>query len=77
MTPVVTFKVGTKTTFKPDSQIFQTTKFSYDALYKRLQELAFLNRGVRIVFLDQRNEEGDTFCYERGIIEFELFQGNG
>ena len=65
-----TKKVGTKTTFKPDSQIFQTTKFAYDALYKRLQELAFLNRGVRIVFHDQRNEEGDTFCYERGIIEF-------
>ena len=65
-----TKKVGTKTTFKPDSQIFQTTKFVYDTLYKRLQELAFLNRGVRIIYRDQRNEEGDEFYYERGIIEF-------
>ena len=65
-----TKRVGTKTTFKPDSHIFSTTKFVYDKLYKRLQELAFLNRGVRIKFLDQRNGEGDEFYYERGIIEF-------
>src|SRR5262245_48732761 len=52
-----TKKIGTKTTFKPDPQIFQTTKFLYDALYKRLQELAFLNRGVRISFLDHRINE--------------------
>ena len=65
-----TKKVGTKTTFKPDSQIFSTTKFVYDRLYKRLQELAFLNRGVRIKFHDERNGEGDEFCYERGIIEY-------
>jgi DNA gyrase subunit B len=63
-------KVGTKTTFKPDSQIFQVTKFSYDALHKRLQELAFLNRGVRIKFFDERSNEGEEFCYERGIVEF-------
>ena len=65
-----TTKVGTKTTFKPDSQIFQTTKFVYDILHKRLQELAFLNRGVRINVHDERNGEGEEFCYERGIIEF-------
>ncbi|MFO0915477.1 MAG: DNA gyrase subunit B [Pirellulales bacterium] len=61
---------GTKTTFKPDAKIFQTTKFSYDTLHKRLQELAFLNRGVRIEFLDKRNGQGDKFFYERGILEF-------
>ena len=65
-----TKKVGTKTTFKPDSSIFQTTKFSFDLLYKRLQELAFLNSGVRIKFLDERIGEGDEFHYERGIIQF-------
>jgi DNA gyrase subunit B len=65
-----TKKVGTRTTFKPDSQIFQTTRFAYDTLHKRLQELAFLNRGVRIKFLDARNDEGDEFFYERGIVEF-------
>jgi DNA gyrase subunit B len=61
---------GTKTTFKPDAQIFQATKFMFDTLYKRLQELAFLNRGVHIIYKDERNGEGDEFCYENGIVEF-------
>ncbi len=65
-----TTKRGTKTTFKPDSTIFQTTNFIYDTLYKRLQELAFLNRGVRIIFKDERSGAGEEFHYERGIIEF-------
>jgi DNA gyrase subunit B len=65
-----TKRVGTRTTFKPDSQVFQATKFAYDLLYKRLQELAFLNRGVRIKFLDERINEGDEFCYQNGIVEF-------
>tara|TARA_B110000495_G_scaffold48592_1_gene40565 strand:- start:1722 stop:4178 length:2457 start_codon:yes stop_codon:yes gene_type:complete len=65
-----TDKVGTKTTFKPDAQIFQTTKFEYNVLCKRLQELAFLNSGVRIIFKDQRTNEGDEYYYERGIIEY-------
>ena len=65
-----TKKVGTRTTFKPDAQVFQTTKFAYDLLYKRLQELAFLNRGVRIKFFDERINEGDEFCYQNGIVEF-------
>ena len=65
-----TKKVGTKTTFKPDGQIFQTVKFEYNVLHKRLQELAFLNSGVRILFKDARTDEGDEFYYERGIIEY-------
>jgi DNA gyrase subunit B len=63
-------KRGTKTTFKPDATIFQTTKYQFDTLYKRLQELAFLNRGVRIRYRDTRVDEGDEFFYKRGIIEF-------
>ena len=63
-------KIGTKTTFKPDDQIFQTTKFDYDTVHRRLQELAFLNRGVRIKFRDKRIDEKDEFYYERGVIEF-------
>ena len=39
-------------------------------LHKRLQELAFLNRGVRIVYRDERTDEGEEFLYENGIIEF-------
>jgi len=65
-----TDKVGTKTTFKPDPQIFPVVKFEYSILLKRLQELAFLNSGVRIHFKDQRNGEEDEFYYERGIIEY-------
>ncbi|MCC9604046.1 DNA gyrase subunit B [Stieleria sp. JC731] len=65
-----TSKTGTKTTFKADSQIFSVTKYSFDTLNKRLQELAFLNSGVRITFLDERNGEGGDFRYDRGITEF-------
>ncbi len=65
-----TKKTGTKTTFKADNQIFSTTKYSFDALNKRLQELAFLNSGVHIKFHDERNGEGGDFQYERGIVEF-------
>src|SRR4029079_3246071 len=65
-----TTKSGTKTTFKADSQIFQTTKFSYDILFRRLQELAFLNRGVRIFLKDDQTGGHDEFHYERGIVEF-------
>jgi DNA gyrase subunit B len=63
-------KRGTKTTFKPDPQIFPVTKYSYATLQKRLQELAFLNKGVRITITDARSGEGDSFCYEDGIREF-------
>ncbi len=65
-----TDKVGTKTIFKADSSIFANTKFVYNTLHRRLQELAFLNRGVKIVFHDERTGDGDSFCYERGIVEF-------
>ena len=65
-----TEKRGTKTTFKPDSEIFPDTRFNYDTLHRRLQELAFLNSGVRIVYKDLRAGKGDTFYFERGIVEF-------
>ncbi len=68
-----TDKVGTKTIFKPDPLIFPNTKFVYNTLYRRLQELAFLNRGVKIVFRDERTGDGDTFQYERGLLQFVEF----
>ncbi len=64
---------GTKTTFKPDGEIFPDIKFNYSTLYRRLQELAFLNSGVKIAFKDMRTGEGDVFHYERGLIEFVEF----
>jgi DNA gyrase subunit B len=65
-----TTKRGTKTTFKPDHEIFGQLKFSYNTLHRRLQELAFLNRGIKIVFKDERSGESETFHYERGIVQF-------
>ena len=61
---------GTKTTFKPDHEIFPEIKFQYNTLFRRLQELAFLNKGVRINFKDSRTGDGDSFYFERGIVEF-------
>ena len=65
-----TDKVGTKTTFKPDPQIFATTKFVYGTLQRRLQELAFLNRGVRITLSDTRTDQSVDYKYDRGILQF-------
>ncbi|MDY9926441.1 DNA topoisomerase (ATP-hydrolyzing) subunit B [Methanosarcina sp.] len=63
---------GTKTTFKPDTKIFETTDFQYDILSNRLRELAFLNRGLTISLKDLRSPEGqaETFTYSGGIVEF-------
>jgi len=63
---------GTKTTFKPDTKIFETTYFEYDILSNRLRELAFLNRGLTISLKDLRSPDGEaeTFAYEGGIVEF-------
>jgi DNA gyrase subunit B len=63
-------RAGTKTTFKPDPQIFPQTKFSWDVLARRLQELAFLNSGVRISFTDAASGQKEEFHYERGVVEF-------
>lgn len=61
---------GTKVTFKPDSEIFETTEFSYDVLSQRLRELAFLNRGLRINITDERSGKKREFHYEGGIVSF-------
>ncbi|MGE3316705.1 MAG: DNA gyrase subunit B, partial [Planctomycetaceae bacterium] len=63
-------RTGTKITFKPDPAIFPDTKLTYDTLQKRLQELAFLTPGVRIMLNDERSGQSDDFHYENGIIEF-------
>ena len=65
-----TTRTGTKTTFKPDPQIFPQTKFSWDVLARRLQELAFLNSGVRITFTDAVSGQKEEYYYERGVVEF-------
>ena len=64
---------GTTITFKPDESIFTlTTEYKYDILANRLRELAFLNKGIRITFTDERTDPitERVFYYEGGIIEF-------
>src|SRR5512135_2537173 len=61
---------GTKVTFKPDSQIFETTTFSFDTLSQRLRELSFLNRGILIQLEDERDGKKHRFQYEGGIASF-------
>lgn len=65
-----TTETGTRMTFKPDPEIFPDTKFTFDTLQKRLQELAFLNPGVRLRLSDERNAQVEEFCYEGGLREF-------
>jgi DNA gyrase subunit B len=65
-----TKKRGTKITFKPDTQIFETTEFSFDTLAQRLRELAFLNGGVTITIDDERDGKSHKFLYEGGINSF-------
>jgi DNA gyrase subunit B len=68
-------KTGTTVTFKPDPQIFPDTEFNHDSLEHRLRELAYLNPGARIRFVDERvGADGavrdHTFLYNRGIVEY-------
>src|SRR5688572_15948657 len=59
-----TKKRGTKVTFKPDSQVFETIEFSFDTLAQRLRELAFLNAGVTITLDDERDGKSHKFIYD-------------
>jgi len=63
-------RTGTKTTFKPDEGIFETIEFSYDALSQMLREFAFLNKGVKISFADDRSQKSTVFEYKGGIVSF-------
>jgi len=65
-----TTKRGTKITFWPDGEIFETTEFSFETLSQRLRELAFLNAGVRIYIKDERTDKFHDFHYEGGIVSF-------
>ena len=62
---------GTKITFRPDPEIFESIDFHYDILAQRLRELAFLNAGLRIILSDERGEpKSEEFCYKGGIVSF-------
>jgi DNA gyrase subunit B len=65
-------RTGTKVTFRPDATIMEMTEFDFDTLSHRLRQLAFLNRGLTIVLLDERGEitKSHEFHYKGGIAEF-------
>jgi DNA gyrase subunit B len=68
-----TKKTGTKITFWPDEEIFETTEFSFDVLTQRMRELSFLNKGLKITILDERTSKSHEFQYKGGILEFVTF----
>jgi len=71
-----TRRTGSSVAFWPDPKVFETTEFSFETIYRRLQEMAFLNRGLTIHLRDERKPEEDgkfrevTFLYKGGIADF-------
>jgi len=65
-----TKKSGTEITFTPDESIFEITEFNFDTLSSRLRELAFLNKGLKIILIDQKKNKKHIFEYSGGINSF-------
>jgi DNA gyrase subunit B len=63
-------KTGTKVTFKPDSEIFTTTKFKFETLSERMRELAYLNKTISISLKDEIEGEEEVYHYKGGLVEF-------
>ena len=61
---------GTKVTFKADPEIFEELEYNFDTLSKRLRELSFLNKGLKIIIKDEREDKEHEFCYAGGIVSF-------
>jgi DNA gyrase subunit B len=61
---------GTLTKFKPDASIFSTTKFEFDILSRRLRELAFLNKGLRIELIDEVSDKNGDYFFEGGLVSY-------
>jgi DNA gyrase subunit B len=76
-TPNPSTKQGTRITFKPDTEIFEETVFSFDVLSARLRELAFLNGGLKITIADERDDKTVEFHYEGGTEAFVEYLNRG
>jgi DNA gyrase subunit B len=74
-----TSRTGTLVEFKPDTTIFHDVEFQLDTLGRRLRELAYLNRGLRIALSDERSDTSETYYFEHGIRQFvqHLNEGKG
>jgi len=68
---------GTRITFNPDSSIFETIQFDYDVLAHRMRELAFLNAGLIIFIMDERNGDHVRYQYQGGLTEFVSYLNEG
>lgn len=71
----LTKKSGTKTTFKPDREIFndESVTYKFETLSNRFRELAFLNAGLNILLVDERSNKQQKFCFTEGLVEFVSF----
>ena len=67
-----TDQTGTTQTFWPNPEIFETVEFDYETLRARFQQMAFLNKGLRITLTDERGEEDvvESYMYERGLVDY-------
>ena len=61
---------GTKITFKPDPTIFEEVIYDFKIISKRLLELSFLNKGLKIILIDERNDTQETYLHNGGIVDF-------
>ncbi|MFO8110005.1 MAG: DNA topoisomerase (ATP-hydrolyzing) subunit B [Thermoplasmata archaeon] len=68
---------GSTVRFKPDPEIFEILEFNYQTLKRRMRELAFLNKGLKIILEDERSKESEEFYAEGGIIEFVEYLNQG
>lgn len=68
-----TDKTGTQVTFKPDAEIFETLEYNHDTIANRLRELAFLMKGLRFIFIDEKNGKEENFFFEGGIKSYVEF----
>ncbi len=72
-----TSKTGTKVRFMPDDTIFNTTNFSFTTVCERMQESAFLLKGLTVEVIDEQDNKQEVFCYENGLKSFVEYLNDG